>query len=261
MSRRPTARRRARAGTDRRIRVAFRTAGALVLAGVLLLAAGRLTTAAALDLVVFMVSGLAAVAVAVGLLGVVTWLRRRGWRLAWVASALIVVGGIAALAVTVLTVVWRVEPLFYPRTFRMDIILDAWLMSMLVMLGALLVALIVVGLGVWRLGLGRPAAGPLLITGGLLTLVPPAISLAENVPVWLWLVLFGGWVVIFFALGSVFPSDSGSTEAENTGATEGPGSGLPKWFKVAVVGVGVTAGVIILLGGACFLILTLLALG
>jgi hypothetical protein len=40
-----------------------------------------------------------------------------------------------------------------------------------------------------------------------------------------------------------------------------PSSGLPKWFKAAAIVHGVTAGVIILVGGACFLILTSLALG
>jgi hypothetical protein len=50
-------------------------------------------------------------------------------------------------------------------------------------------------------------------------------------------------------------------ESRPPGPPKEPGSGLPKWFNVGVMVLGVTAGVIILLDGACFLILTSLALG
>ena len=196
----------------RRIPAAFRTAGGLMSAGILLLAAGGLTEARSAFAFALALIPLASVAVAVGLLGVIRNLRgcmRSVTRVG--AAAVSIIGAVAALSLTLMALLM---PLFEPAGGANVQLL---VFVPYVVLASLSAVLIVVGVAVGRAGLGRPGARPFLITGGLLPLLMPVWvllhhSFLEPLLRVLALAAFAGLAAIFLAVGSAFRTGESHSE-------------------------------------------------
>ena len=181
-------------------------------AGILLLAVGGLTEARFAYVSAFSLIPLAFAAVAIGLLEVISHLRdrmRSATRVA--AAAASIIGAVAALSLTLMALLM---PLFEPAGGANVQLL---VFVPYVVLASLSAVLIVVGVAVGRAGLGRPGAGPFLITGGLLPLLMPVWvllhhSFLEPLLRVLALAAFAGLAAIFLAVGSAFRTGESHSE-------------------------------------------------